>query len=107
MTTPPEVPAVNAAFRIEDLPIATRPEEAPLLYLDGFQGFSVFNDTVRINAYQISQNLNSTEASPYRIFTARIAMSPGTALQLVKWLSDNLKNAGVTEIEVPVVGNAP
>lgn len=87
--------------------MSSRPEDAPLLFLDGVQGFAIFNDSVRMNAYQIAQNLDSAEAAPYRVFVARLAMSPGTALQLVKWLGDNLKASGVVEVEAPVGNDAP
>lgn len=102
---PPQAPP--GAFKIEDMPMAVRPEEAPLLFADGFQGLAVFNDSVRINAYQISQNLDAPDAQPYRVFVARLAMSPATALQLMKWLESNLQTAGISEVEGPTSGTTP
>ena len=105
MTTP-ENAMQGGAMKIEDLPIAIHPAATPLIYIDGFQGFGIFSDSVRINAYQVSQNLESTDAPPFRVFTARLAMSPATALQLVKWLSENLKAAGILEVEATGDGKA-
>lgn len=107
MTTPPAPTAIQSQLKIEDFPIAVRPEDSPLLFVDGFQGLAIFNDAVRINAYQISQNIDAPESLPYRVFVTRLAMSPATAFQLMKWLQDNLQAAGVAEVGVPPIGNAP
>ena len=64
MTDLPDIPIQAAPFKIEDMPMAVRPEDAPLIFCDGFQGIAVFNDTVRINAYQLSQNLGIIYLTP-------------------------------------------
>lgn len=106
MTDPIEVPVQAAPFKIEDMPMAVRPEEAPLIFIDGFQGLAVFNENLRINAYQLSQNMDSPDAPPHRVFVARLAMSPATVLQLMKWLEENVKFQVVPEGEVPGNGQA-
>lgn len=103
MTTP-DIPIQAGPFKIEEMPIAVRPEDAPLFFVDGFQGLAIFNDTVRINAYQLSQNLESPDSPPSRVFVARIAMAPATVIQLMKWLDENVKFEPVTAGEVPGLG---
>lgn len=101
MTDPIDVPIQAAPFKIEDMPMAVRPEDAPLIFVDGFQGLALYNDAVRINAYQISQNLDAPDAPPNRVFVARLAMSPATIIQLMKWLQENVKFDLVPEGGVP------
>jgi hypothetical protein len=104
MTETKSIPLQNGPFKIEDMPMVVRPEDAPLIFVDGFQGLAVFGDVVRINAYQLVQNFETPEGPPGRAFVARLAMSPVTMLQLMKWLGENVKFEAVPEGEVPDLG---
>lgn len=101
MNATKDIPINASPIKIEDMPMAVQPEQVPLIFIDGFQGLSAYNDVVRMNAYQLSQNLDAPEAPPNRVFVARLAMSPTTMVQLMKWLEENVK---LMEGEVPVNG---
>ncbi|MCY1128370.1 hypothetical protein OU426_16010 [Frigidibacter sp. RF13] len=100
MAEKPDIPIQAASFNFEEMPVAVRPEDAPLIFCDGFQGLAVYNDVVRINAYQLSQNLENAEGPPSRVFVARLTMTPATLAQLMKWLSDTVQVQEVAGGEV-------
>jgi hypothetical protein len=63
----------------------------PTLFVDGMQGISVVNDVVKINLFQVVQNLNDPDGQLTRVVVGRLAMSPSTLVQSLKWLNENVK----------------
>lgn len=66
---------------------------APVLYVDGAQGFAVLNGVARFNLYQdrlTASPVLGTGPAETRIVAARIVMPVETAISLYKWLGDKV-----------------
>lgn len=82
---------IALGFTLEQMPLVVPPEGAPMIFCDGFQGIAMFNDVVRLNAFQLVQDLADPTSPPKRLMVARIAMSQSTLGQMITWLNDNVQ----------------
>ena len=67
------------------------PYGVPTIYVDGVQGLTIINDVIKINFFQVVQDLpldltDPGEASHHREVVLRLALSPVTLIQFLEWI---------------------
>lgn len=77
-------------------------EGAPTIFIDGMQGLFGVNDTVKINLYQIIQELPSEQypqGRPRKVVVGRLAMSPSTLIQCAEWLNQSIQRTEIKPMD--------
>lgn len=65
----------------------------PTIFVDGAQGLSITNGNVKINLFQIVQELveEGTDAPVRKVIVGRLVMNPVTALAIADWIKSTIK----------------
>ncbi len=67
-------------------------EIAPVIHIDGAQGFFASPDVVRINLIQDRMQAGEDAPDPIkRVVCARLVMSPGTLLAIADWFGERAR----------------
>lgn len=60
--------------------------DAPTIFIDGVRGLSSVNGVIKVNLYQVVQDLRESGGPLKQVIVGRLAMSIETYVQLAAWL---------------------
>ena len=65
--------------------------DAPTIFIDGLRGISSANGVIKVNLYQLVQDLGESGAPMKQVIVGRLAMSIQTYVQVADWLPQQTK----------------